>query len=308
MVTTQRRGSSLVGPMLLIGVGALLLLNNFNILSWSLWEMASRLWPMVLIAVGLDLVVGRRSALGSLLVAGATFALLGAGVWYYAPEFRASAGLTGADEAISQPLEGADRADVQISGSVGTLQVNASEASETLIEGQIDLAGNERVEQNFSMEGETAQYTLRSQGPSGFNFFNFRNAEARTWNLALNPDVPMALTLDAGVGRSILDLSKLDLTRLDVNLGTGEAVITLPSEGEFEADVEGGVGELTIRIPEGMAARIRVEQGLGDVDVSGDFERDDDTYISPNYDESEHRVDLEVNIGVGTVRIEQFEN
>jgi hypothetical protein len=308
MITTQRRGGSLVGPMLLMGLGVLLLLNNFGMLSWNVWEMASRLWPVLLIAVGLDLVVGRRSTFGSLFVAGVTVALLGAGIWYYAPEFRASPGAVLADETISQPLNNAERADVQIGGSVGTLQVRASDDSETLIEGQIDLARNERVEQDFSVEGGTAEYTLRSRGGRGFGFFDFRSREERTWELGLNPDVPMNLTLDAGVGRSVLDLSELDLTSLNVNLGAGEAVLTLPSEGEFEANVDGGVGDVTILIPEMMAARIEVDQGVGDVDVDAAFEREDDRYVSANYEDAENRVELEVNMGVGSVRIEQIED
>jgi hypothetical protein len=292
--------------MILIGFGALLLLNNFNVLSWNIWEVVFRLWPVLLIAVGLDLVFGRRSAFGSLLVAAITVTLLGAGIWYYAPDLSTGQALAG--ETISEALGGAERAEIQIGGSVGTLQIGATE-SEQLIEGQIDLARNERVVRDLSLDGDTAEYTLNSRGGNSGWFFNFRNEENRTWDLRLNQDIPMDLSVDTGVGRAILNLEQLDLTSLTVNLGAGETLITLPREGEFEAEVDGGVGQVTIRIPEGMAARIHVDRGIGNVDVDRAFDSEgDNTYLSPNYSRAENRVDLEVNVGVGQVKIEEVSN
>jgi len=59
----QRRWrGSLVGPIILIGLGIVFLLNNLGLLSWSVWEVILRLWPILLIAIGLDILLGRRWA------------------------------------------------------------------------------------------------------------------------------------------------------------------------------------------------------------------------------------------------------
>ncbi len=62
----RRSGSrgSLVGPAVLVGLGIILLLNNFGALPWSVWETIFRLWPVLVIGVGLDLLIGRRSIWG----------------------------------------------------------------------------------------------------------------------------------------------------------------------------------------------------------------------------------------------------
>ena len=63
----QSRRGSLVGPVILLGLGIVFLLNNLGVLEWSVWEVIFRLWPVLLIAAGLDFLIGRRSVWGSLL-------------------------------------------------------------------------------------------------------------------------------------------------------------------------------------------------------------------------------------------------
>ena len=55
-----RRGG-LIGPVILIGLGSVFLLINLGVLSWSVWTVIFRLWPVLLVAAGLDLLLGRRS-------------------------------------------------------------------------------------------------------------------------------------------------------------------------------------------------------------------------------------------------------
>ena len=45
----------LVGPILLIGLGLVFLLTNLGMLSTSIWGVLLRIWPVILIAIGVDL-------------------------------------------------------------------------------------------------------------------------------------------------------------------------------------------------------------------------------------------------------------
>ncbi|MFN2224851.1 MAG: LiaI-LiaF-like domain-containing protein, partial [Anaerolineae bacterium] len=54
----------ILGPVLLIAIGIILLLNTMGILEWSVWWRLIRLWPVLLIAAGLELLLGRRSVWG----------------------------------------------------------------------------------------------------------------------------------------------------------------------------------------------------------------------------------------------------
>src|SRR5689334_1360425 len=57
-----------LGPTLLIGAGLVFLLINLGVLDESVWSQLLQLWPLLLIAIGLDLLLGRRNPALSLLI------------------------------------------------------------------------------------------------------------------------------------------------------------------------------------------------------------------------------------------------
>lgn len=50
----------------LITIGFLLLLNNFNYLSWGIWQNLIMYWPVLIIFAGIDVILG-KSVLGKIL-------------------------------------------------------------------------------------------------------------------------------------------------------------------------------------------------------------------------------------------------
>lgn len=204
-------------------------------------------------------------------------------------------------ETISQEVGTARQAEIFLATGINVLNVSAG-SSNMLIAGTVEVSSREKLDRNFEMNGDTAVYRLETKETTGFRWFS-RN-RPREWDLQLNPDTPLALTLNAGVGEVHLDLSKLTVTDLELYTGVGATTVELPDTGQIKADIEAGVGEITIHIPKGVAARIEAKAGIGNVNVSSDFERDGDVYVSSDYDTAQNRVDLSVKGGVGQVNIE----
>jgi len=50
-----RRLSGAVLPLVFIAAGVILLLNSLDIVNWSVWSQISRLWPILVILFGLQL-------------------------------------------------------------------------------------------------------------------------------------------------------------------------------------------------------------------------------------------------------------
>jgi len=194
--------------VILIGLGVIWLLNNLGMLEWSVWEVIFRLWPVLLVAVGLDLLLGRRSIWGSLLALVLTLAILAGVLWL----FMVGMGTGGAfaSEDVRQALDGATQAEVVIAPAVGTLHIEALSESANLIEGAICLGSGERTTPEFAVEGETATFTLRSEGVT-FGPFIGSWDDQRGWDLGLNPDVPLQLEISLGVGQSDVDSAILIL-------------------------------------------------------------------------------------------------
>ncbi|MFL7870888.1 MAG: DUF5668 domain-containing protein, partial [Anaerolineales bacterium] len=74
---TPQPRPSLVWPIVLVGVGVLLLLSNLGLLAKDIWVPLLRLWPLVLILVGVEILVGRRSPAASAIAALLIIALVG---------------------------------------------------------------------------------------------------------------------------------------------------------------------------------------------------------------------------------------
>lgn len=303
-VGERRGGGGLVWPVLLILAGVLFLLDNLNVINFDFWYAATRLWPIVLIAIGLDLLVGRRSWLLSLLVVIITIGMLALGFIFL--DVRGGGDLV--EQAISQSLDGAEAAEVDLDFGVGEMRLSALDGgADELIAGEIRYPQRGvRVRQSFDMEGDTAVYALNTSGSFPPSFGPSRGEDWR-WDLQLNPDVPIALEISTGVGESHLDLRQLNLSSLDVDSGVGETTVTLPGEGRLAVTIDGGVGELVVEIPAGVAARINSDTGLGQTDVQGDFSRDGDVYVTANYDSSAlDRIDLDISAGIGQVTIRTY--
>lgn len=299
---TVQRERSLVGPVVLIGLGIIFLLNNLRLLDWGVWGTILRLWPLLLIAVGLEFLFGRNSGWGSLVVAlvvlgVAAIVVSASGWWVVSGEpFLTS-------ESISQPLDKATSAAIEIEGGVGTLRVEAlSGSAETLVEGTVGLRRGEHLQRDFRLTGGQAHLVLKTRGTWGFPFGGRWHGDY-SWDLRLNRDIPMSLAIHTGVGFADLDLTAVQLTDLKVGTGVGRTEVTLPASGRIQARLEGGIGETVIFIPNGMAAHIRVEQGIGAVEVPDGYVRADHTYTSSDYDTAANRVDLEVKGGIGKITV-----
>lgn len=293
-----RRG--LVGPVILIGMGIVFLLNNLGVLSWSIWETLLRLWPVLLVAAGLDLILGRRSIWGSLLALALTGAVLGAALWLSG----AGTGAAGAPrgEQIAQPLGEVERARLRIDPGVGRLHIAAASDSPNLVEGTVDLARGEALAQDFTVQGESARFTLGTESTS-FGPFTTGWAGQRLWELQLSPRIPLRLEANLGLGEMDLDLSGLTLESLDVELGLGQIVVRVPEEGRFEARIEGAIGQTVVVIPEGMAARVQLDTGISGRQIPDDYRCADDVCTSADYETADHRVELEIGQAIGNLVI-----
>jgi hypothetical protein len=75
------RQEGLVGPIFLVGLGVVFLLSNLGYLAFEAWPFVLRLWPVLLIAFGLDILTRRRSIAWGLLGLLVALAVLAAALW-----------------------------------------------------------------------------------------------------------------------------------------------------------------------------------------------------------------------------------
>ena len=292
----------ILGPLLLICAGVLFLLNNMGVLPWSVWETLGRLWPLILIAIGLDLIIGRRNPFVSVLLVLAVLAAGGA-FDYYNGGFATSGDFTRAPLLV--PLNNARSADVRVDLGVGNLSLGSLEGDTgALATGTLEYLVNRGApRQGVSENGNIAKVEI-SESSEGWNFGWF-GGRSPSWEINLNERVPMDLHVDSGTGNTTLALERLQLTSLTVDAGTGNASITLPSQAkDISVEIDGGTGNLEVFVPDKVEAHIEIDSGIGNTNVDSRFsKRGEDTYESSGYATATNKVTIKINHGVGNVNV-----
>lgn len=294
------REGGLVWPLILIGLGVVFLLNNLGVLEWGVWWTLLRMWPILLVAAGIDLLIGRRSRLGALVAVVLIAALFAGAFWLVWNDVRIDRAEDG--EEISYALDGASRAEVVLGPAAGSLRLAALSEPSDLAQGTIRLGSGEDLRRTYDVAGGVASLALESGGvvlgPGA------PGVDERSWDLRLNRDVPLDLQIDLGVGEAEIDLAGMALEDLEVDMGVGQVVVTLPAEaGDLRATVDGAIGQIVILLPEGLGVRLQMDTALVGRQIPPGYEQRGDVFLSPGYEDADQRIDLTVNLAIGNVTV-----
>jgi hypothetical protein len=299
-----RRSGIGVGPIVLIGLGVLLLASNIGWFSFGdLFRLLSY-WPIALVAVGVDMLTSGRYRLTVIAVAIAlALVLWSADVGGRAAGWRIGGiGAAGATVSVEQPLERAAAGRVVLDLGVGQVRVDGNARAGELVSGTILTGRGETIDQSSRLEGGTrvVQIRTRQERFGGINV----GGDGRRWELSLTREVPVSLSVSAGVGQTTLDLSEVRLTDISYDGGVGESTVTLPA-GSYSGTFDLGVGSSTIRIPRDAEVQVAVSSGLGRVSMPRDLRREGDVYTSDGYAGARERITLRVNGGVGAITVDR---
>jgi hypothetical protein len=151
---------------------------------------------------------------------------------------------------------------------------------------------------NYSEDGDQGTLTLNQHGerlPIGGKVVN-------EWDLQFNNDVPLELLIQAGAGKSQLDLASLNLTAVTIETGAGTTDIDLNGDWQHDlhVSVSGGVGEITVNLPAAMGVHVKADTALVSVNTTG-LTKVDGGYVNDAYETAPYTLTLDVESGVGAV-------
>jgi hypothetical protein len=262
----EKRGfgyRSLFWPIVMIGVGVIWLLTNVGIVETSSLRTLVRMWPLILIVIGLDIIFGRRSPfLGALIGLGAVALVVALVI--LAP----SLGIEPTGELrtleYSEPIGEAVSARIDLDLERYPTTVDALTDSELLIDATLDTV----TDVDFTVRGtqdKTVSIRPVSDDIFGWDWFDAMDAK---WEIGLSAEVPLDLTVDIGSGSATLDLAELILTELEIDGGSGSTRLSLPAvDDEYAVQIDGGSGSFNIEIESGAAISAVVDVGSGSFSI-----------------------------------------
>jgi len=296
----RHRSGSVVWPAILISVGVILLLQQFGYVQWTLWEISLRLWPVLIIAIGLDILFGRRSVLGSLLALILVLALFfgAVGLMGVGP---ATAKIQYANVPVTLPKTTAGAVRVELVSTSGTLTVDALGAgAENGLEAQIQDVNGSRLDVSTTENARQGDYHIRMSGPETIWIPNLGTNQWRT-NLAV--EQPLELRLSLGAGDMTLHLERLNLENLVVNLGAGQINLWLPEKGVANAKISLGTGQVVLHRAESGALAIDCTTGVGNCSLPGKNGFWSQKFQSSDFNSAAVKSEVKVTVGAGSVSV-----
>lgn len=254
-------------------------------------------WGIILVCAGALLLLDNLGVLAPLNIKAGpllfSLALIGLGAWTLWATQRRSSFTT---EELSIPLEG-EEAHVSIDFGAGELRVTGGALGATLLSGTF-----EDVEYDVSHEDGRQRVRLSSPPLAGPYI---GPEQHRRWTMALNNVVPVTMNVKTGASSVQLDLADVQVTRLKLESGANSTRVIAPAHAGFtEIQGSSGAASLIVEIPEGVAARIRTGGALTSISVDRErFPKIEGEYRSPDYETAANKVDIKLEMGVGSINI-----
>jgi len=204
---------------------------------------------------------------------------------------------------ITDPIHldsaGVDSATINLKIGVGELTVSGGAAA--LVDGKIEYnvpAWKPQITQ--SKDGRSAHLTIEQPSSDKSSGDNKKNR----WTLQVADTTPVTFEIECGVGSAKLNLGTMQLRGVTINVGVGQMDLDLRGhpDHDYNVKVHGGVGETTIYVPAGASVRATAQGGLAPVKIEG-LEVRGDAWQSPDYGKVQPTINLEVDSGIGQIRI-----
>jgi hypothetical protein len=297
-------------------VGIVALAVRAGWLEARLFADIGRLWPLVLVAIGVGLILERTAvgALGSILI-GATFGLLVGGVLATGPAFGLGCATSATDASPGGPTPRTG----SFAGAAGTvalhlacadLQVAAGPGSAWALNGITDRLRVQEAPDRLAIEPADGFFLPTGQG-----------ADRLIVTVPTTPVLDLSLVLDAGrldadlagarlsslsatinAGTGRLALGGAQVQGMSLTLNAGDLGLVLPSSAT-QATVTVNAGQIKVCVPEGVGLRVTSSDVLASTTFGDGFSREGDAWVSPGWATAAQRIEMSVTVNVGAAHV-----
>jgi len=289
------RKEGLVGPIFLMGLGVLIIFYNLGYLQINIWQALLILWPIMLIAVGVDMIFGRRSLLWSMIGMVLIIVLLVGAFLLFSSRTQELTG--GRVESVFE-LSEVNELEINVSKSIGSISVEG--ARQVGAEEEIVIASSSNTIQEVDHSGDQAEITIVDDGNP---YYPGKSTNDWQWLITIPANIPSMLNVNSGLGTTHLNLGNTLVNDLNAEFGIGSNELYIHLDDQFAGKLEGGVGLIIINIPPKLPVRINTDTALVLVDVPGNYRKTESGYVSSNFRSDADYAELFIDLGIGVLVI-----
>ncbi len=299
---------------ILISTGVVLLLNTTGHLLWSVWLRIFSLWPVALIAIGIELLFKKTRFSFLTVLSPLLFFVIILGPaflhkTYFDKIYRASHTYY-----WSQDLDTTmTRTDATIRFNAGNLVV--SSGTDKLISAELDYFKRKPLiiyeRENLNGSGRV-RITDRDKKLIGWNFTKGKfwgGWGEKRWEIKITDVIPIDLRVSLKASNADLDFSELRVSNFDLETKASKVDIKMGAlVDDVIARVESKASKLSLALPEDMAIRIINHTNLSSTSFSWlTLEKTEDGYQTVDFDRASRKLTLYLEGSLTSLKISKYQ-
>lgn len=298
---------------ILISAGVVLLMNTTGGLSWSVWPRIFSLWPVALIAVGIELLLKKTRLSFVTLLSPLLFfaAILG-------PAFLWESDLGGIYRASrsyhwsAEPDSAVTEASAIVRLYAGNLEI--SSGTDKLISAELDYWEKRPLVMSETSDLDstaTVKITDRERRWLKWDWNRGRFWEAwekKRWEIKLTDLVPLHLNVYLKAGEADMDLSQLMIEDFDLEAKTSGADIRIGNlVDDVTARISSRASKISIYCPEDMGLRIVNRSNLSSTSFSWlNLKEAEEGQETPDFDQADRKLTLYLEGSITKLKIKKY--
>ena len=336
------KGNKIIKGLTFLLIGTILLANTLEILDWSVWLNLFKLWPLLIVSLGLSLIFRGRSLsfMGPLIIF--LGIIVGVGASYVGINFEGE--IVKEVKTLSREIvievEKVPETETALETEV-ILEIETAPETEISPETEVTLETKEYLEiekASIGLNLDVGKLTLGESTPLLYEcvsqyrykefepFEKFSHAEKEAdiliyhspvtkkvisnniknnWQLKLNNKIIYDLSVKTGAIDIDCNLSDFKVEKLYIESGASNINLVLPQYNS-KIIIDTGVSNINIAIPKNVGAIVNIDSGIAIKDLDNFIKRSG-TYISHNYHESEFKTEIEIDCGVSNIDIDYID-
>ncbi len=285
-----------------LGLGVILLLGNLGYLPMNAWGLLVRLWPVLLVAGGLDIAFGRRYSIWNTLLRLGLGLLLVAGIVWIVVSSPFGVGVK--EVPFEQKLDGATESKVTFSAPVGDISLAGGAESGLLLSGVAGIPRNMDLKSDYFLHTSGgSSLDLAAKGSSSM----VMGVTSLPWDFQLNSGIPLDLRVELGVGEIDAQLDNTMMTKVSTEMAIGKTLITLPCTRDASVNIQAAIGDVELYIPKGCNVNINLETALVSHNLPAGYLKTNNYVQNENAVSNSPTLDMKIDLAIGMVKIQEIQ-
>lgn len=276
----------------ILSLGILFLLVNIGIINWSIMNALFDLWPVIFIVIGVNIIFKNNSIVRIITWLLFLAALVSYGYYFDTRWEEPGKGWTNnvSVEKYAETQKG------ELKLELGGTRISLDSTDANLVEAYIS---NPDVRNNVSYKNGKSTAVVKFERDRLVNIIPDGGRDESRFKV--NDGMIWDIDIDAGAVNGTLDMSKLQVEKMDIDMGAGNLDLMFGDKHKYtNVDLDAGASSFEVVIPSTVGVKINMDGALNNTNLKDlNWNRRGNNYVSPNYDSAESRIDMDVDMGVG---------